>query len=911
MKKFILLFCLAFVLITANAQHAEIVITSHDPVPDPLTFCIGESLTMEVQKINTANYESFGDWLKCSEEPDLEDFSNFNKWEWLGHYDTSYTFDLSEEVYFFAKIHDLNFGYYTPVIHISTKGIVPALVYTEADTAFCSGSTVAISVDPSDLGDGNYMWFKDSVEITGETTANYTISESGLYHVEAKDVNGDCPDNFISSSVVEFTLIQPAIYGDLKMDLNRMSFSTDDIYVSYQWYSGADEASLAVINGATNANYDATISGTDTYYAVEVETTGGCTAMSEAILVNNIIYSTPVIATPASTFACRDESIELTVENDVYASYQWYKNGNSINNANTPSITVDESYNYRTGSYTVIVTTVLDETDEFESAAIDIEIAEQPKINVLDNATFCPDANVGLYSDDKFDTYQWLINDINDISTAVEIADATDSSTVITIGDEPRYYFLKTTYNSCEDVSSSKYVNAYSLNAPSIYTSTYGSVGKMCMGDSVGLKGGGYDVTWQWYLNGNAVEGMTEKNPYAKEVGSYTLEITSTKCPEMDPVMSKNAVEIKYSVLPKFTVDPTGEIVNNNPNHIVFCTYETISLSVENSANYENWQWIGKLYDPASTSDDWEEIEGQTNSEYTFINGVENNKLHFKVRVDSLMGDGTYCTGVSEYKTIDAWVFLNPTVASYNTELCEQGDSVLLHLGFPGTWVKYAWELDGNVVPNSNNDTIWAKEPGEYVITAYPEDCPSIKFSSGIGPIVNFMPDAEILGNDTLIYAKPFFGSYNHQWYYSETDPGYNDYINNMQALNMDTIETPWIIYFNQMKPGYYAVEIINDAQCLRISDVYSYNTTGIDDFESSDIKIYPNPVTNTLNVSLSDTKKVKSVEIYNVTGILVDKTIDIDTTMQIPMEEYENGVYIIKVNFLDNNSKSFRIIKN
>jgi len=919
MRKFLLLVSVVFAYLTISAQ--DLAITSPTEVPDPVAFCMGESITMEVS--NLGEFASISSWYKCDEEPDLTGYSNYSKWEAIldNGSNSTYTFNLEGPAYYWVQVYEFG-NKMSNVIFIDTKGTVPTMIYTEADTAFCEGSTVVVSATPADLGDGNFKWFKDGVEIAAETTADYTISEAGLFHVEAKDPNGDCPDNFIPSAAVEFSLIKPAIYGDLKLDLNRMSFSTNDVYTSYQWYSGADAESLAIIDGATEVTYNATISATDTYYAVEVVTGGACTAMSEAKLVNNILYSTPVIVEPAETFACRDGSIELTVENDVYATYQWYKDGNSIYNATTASITVDKGYNYGTGSYSVKVTTVLDETDELESAAIELEIAEQAKIYVLDNATFCPGAEVTLYTDDKFDTYQWLVNDSYDVSTAVEIANATDTSVIITIGEETRYYFVRTTYNACEDASNGKYVKAYSLNAPNIYTSTYEYEGKMCMGDSVALKGGGYDVTWQWYLNGEAVEGMTEKDPYAKAVGSYTLEITSIQCPEMDPVMSNNAVEVKYAVAPTFTYSPETVLWNDDPNHPIFCAYDTITLSVENAENYSTWQWMGKLFSPSSTSDDWEDIEDQNASDYTFINGVENNKMHFKVRVDSLMDDGTYCIGISEYKTIDQWAFASPAITSFNnTELCEEGDSTLMCESFPSTAIKYEWYLDGELIPDSDNDSIWGKELGEYTMTIYPAECPNIGMSTGMGPVVSFMPDAEIWENDTCVYAMPEVGFYNFQWYYSETDPNYGSsdyYIENMTAVEMDTLTVPWIIPFYKMKPGYYAVDVNNPGaenwaeKCVRTSDLYAYQvTTGVEDMVSKSVKIYPNPVNNILSIQIPETDKVQSVAIYNVAGVMVENIVEISNRLDIPVMEKENGIYIVKVKYYNSNSEAYRIVKN
>lgn len=917
MRKFLLLMSLMIAYLSISAQ--DLVITNPETVPDPVEFCLGESVTFEVQ--NMGDYASVSAWKRCDEEPDLVGWSNSSKWETLpkpAYPSTELTTDVDGSYYYWVNIYEFGTKY-TNVIYVGTKGTVPTLVYTEADTTFCEGSTVAISANPDNLGDGNYKWYKDGVEITDETVASFTISEPGVYHAAAKDANSDCPDNFIPGAAVEFKYIEPAIYGELKLDLNRMSFSTDDVYSSYQWYSGADEASLTAIDGQTFATYNATLTATDTYYAVEVESAGGCFAKSEAIMVNNIAFSTPEIIEPASIFACNEDTIVLKLTNNAYASYQWYKNGIKVWGKTADSLLVTNNYSLKSGSYSVKVTTEFTGT-ELESDAMDVEISALPGIKVLDNVKFCPGADITLYENNTFDSYKWYVNDVNDFSSAVEIANATDSSVVITVKEEPRYYWLETTNNGCTGVSVQKEVKEFSLYPSNIFTADYKKEGRICMGDSIGLKGGGYNVTWQWMLNEEPVEGMTEKNPYVKELGIYKLEITSTECPEVSTMM-KDSVTIKPQIEVNFLADPYGEqyFYNGNENHLIYCGGDTITLSVEDASNFNSWQWVGKLYSPTSTSDDWEDMEGLTDSTFTFENGTV-AKLHYKVRVDSLMEDGTYCVNESEYKTIDGWAFQEPAIASHNNaELCDVDDSTLINLAFAGTWNKFEWSVDGEIIPGEENDSIYAKEEGYYRLTVYPELCPDIPFNTA-GVSVQFMPEAEIWVLDDGIQALPMQGpgyAYAYQWYYSDTDPetGSSDYyIENMTPVDGDTLVSTAYILYDQMAPGYYAVEVNNPAKCLRASDVYAYkitDPTGVENMLNKNVAIYPNPVNDVLTVEIQKVNEVNSIAVYNVTGMLINEHMVTGKRNKIQMRNLEDGVYLVKVNYHNNSSETFRIIKN
>lgn len=884
MRRTLLLFVSVFISILINAQAVDFSITSPDPLPDSLKFCMGESLTF------TLNYDGWGyvRWQKCSEEPDFENYSNYNLWEIIEVTGSTNTISVTEEAYYWIWISEDLRNLFSEVFHIRLQGTIPTLVY--AGTVFCEGSTMEIGVEPSNLGDGNYMWYKDGEVIENETDSILVISEPGSYKASALTSNDVCPGVFYETETVEFTNIKPEVYGDLKLDLNRLVLSTDAIYTNYQWYSGIDNNELTAIDGATSDSYYVNITSESIHYALGILTNSGCTAMSDTILVNDVMYGEPVITQPIDTFACRGDTILLVVENDPFLSYQWYRDGNSIWGA------IENLYKAtQGGEYNVIVTTYLDETDELTSNSISLAFSLQPVISVLNNATFCPGTEISLYTSSEYETYQWFINDSWDISNAVELTGETDSTINITVPEEFRIYFVKVSSGDCEDASNGKYVSEFVLYPPNISATPWEA--KLCMGDTVELRSYANDVTFQWYRNDNEIDGATESNYYATDAGYFDLEITSTLCPEIQPVMNNDSLLVNYIVAPNFYVDPDGQQYGDNPNHRIFCNGDTISLILENATNYSSWQWMGKLFDVGSTSDEWENVEGETDSIYTFING-QNDKLRFKIRVDSMMDGGEVCTGISEYKIIDGWLFLNPTIASYdNSELCVDGDSTLMHLAFAGEWERIEWYLDGSLIPYSDTDSIWGKELGMYVITAYPELCPTIPHSSGVGPTVKFMPDAEIWENDTVIFAIPELGSYEYQWFY------------NNEAMDMNTFDIPWIIYKEDLQPGQYTVDVMNPAGCIRSSEPYI--VVGIDELAANNIKVYPNPVSTELYVEIGDMKNVESIEIYSITGRLVEKYKVNGYQNIIPMENNPDGMYYVKVRLDDNQSITYKVVKN
>jgi hypothetical protein len=903
MKKLYVLFVVIFATLSLNAQDFDFFISDPDPVPDPLEFCLGETVTF------TLDYQGWGwaEWYMCSEEPDLDGWSNFDKWEYVYPTDTTYTLTVNSEVYFWVKVSEDFNSSFSEVYHIRLNGEVPVLVYS--DTVFCEGSMLTVSSSVTGLGTGYYKWFRDDVEMDGQTDESIDISEPGTYYVSVLSNETDCPDSYYASEAVTFYYVKPSVTGEFKPDLNRVTLETSQYYTSYQWYESTTvDGSLNAITDATTYMYNATTIGTDMYYAIEITTDGGCTAMSDRILINDSLYSEPEIIEPTETFQCSDASVTLELVNQGYASYQWYKNGASMWGQTASTLTVQNDWSGGSGTYTVKVKTGIDEITDFESNAIELTFAVQPSIFVVDNTTLCPGTNVFLEAKQGYsgpvggyDSYAWYFNDVNDFSSAVEITDATDSIIEIEVPAETRYYWVVTTMNGCEDISSSKNITEFTLNAPYISATPWDK--KICLGDTVNIKVYTTDVTYQWFFNGELIDGATEQNYNATEVGYYDIEIASTICAEADPVMNNDSVVLSYRINPQFSVTPDGEVYGGDSTHLIFCKFENISLTLDNPTNYTAIQWMGKLFDPNSTTDEWEDISGETNSVYSFVNGVDNDKLHFKVRVDSVMDADEVCTGYTDYKTIDGWVFADPAITSYgNNELCEEGDSVMIHVAYQGEWERYEWYRDGTIVPDSDNDTLWAKKAGQYVIFTYPVKCPDIPFTSGTGPTVQVMPEAFIDMDDEALFANPYgnFGRvYDYVWYLDGE-------LIDMSTMGLDI--HPGYIMVEDLVPGTYEVEISNPSGCIRYSEPYTI--VGIGETEA-DIHIYPNPVNNTLNISLDNISGINTIEIYTATGLLVETISNVQYSQSIDFSSQISGLFLIKVNYVNNSHSIYKVVKN
>jgi hypothetical protein len=65
--------------------------------------------------------------------------------------------------------------------------------------------------------------------------------------------------------------------------------------------------------------------------------------------------------------------------------------------------------------------------------------------------------------------------------------------------------------------------------------------------------------------------------------------------------------------------------------------------------------------------------------------------------------------------------------------------------------------------------------------------------------------------------------------------------------------------------------------------------------FIEQDYLIYPNPVSDILNINLSE-NKVKSIKIFNIYGELIFQKTSLNSIENVHVESWPSGIYLIKI---------------
>lgn len=153
---------------------------------------------------------------------------------------------------------------------------------------------------------------------------------------------------------------------------------------------------------------------------------------------------------------------------------------------------------------------------------------------------------------------------------------------------------------------------------------------------------------------------------------------------------------------------------------------------------------------------------------------------------------------------------------------------------------------------------------------------------------------------------------------YSENDPTWepNEWVNikievTEESINYyvnDNLEKS-IANFSQL--NIFGINILHNnygGDAYYDNIVISTENVGLEDMETSDISIYPNPTKGMVTISAVTPQDIKSVEVYNSIG---QKVIEQNNIDNINLSELSAGTYLIKITTSDNKTISRKVVKN
>ncbi|HBX53305.1 MAG TPA: hypothetical protein DEH02_19775 [Bacteroidales bacterium] len=646
---------------------------------------------------------------------------------------------------------------------LSDPGATVNIASSAAANIICAGESVIFTA--TGTSSGTYEFFINSVSQGSinhplNTFTTSQLANGDVVYVEA--VEGACTS--VSSNITTTVNPTPApiiTYGTSASFCagGSINLSTNETGTSFQWYVDASP-----ITGATTNLYDANTAGS---YTVEVTNAGNCTGTSSPVVVTVNLLPVASITAAANTF-CEGDSVLLSTNAGAGLNYQWYSGTTAINSA-----TANEYYVTVAGDYSVEITDA--NLCENTSTTETLSMNAQSVINItaIGSTTICGSETVLLVATENSNySYQWY-------NGLIPIGAATNDSLVVnTSGD---YTVEITDGNSCANLSNSITVSA---SGTAVATITPAGSTTFCDGESVQLDANtGAGFSYQWYLDGNAINGATTGSLTAETQGDYTVEVTENGCTAVSTVQT-----ITINALPNVTVTADG--------NLSFCQGGSVILTATNDVSF-TYQW----YEGTTL------ITVETNNTYS-----ANASGSYSVEVTG--ANTCVATTIPVVVTVTAIPTATATPVG-STSICA-GESVQIN-ATTGANLTYQWYLDNTPINGETSVSINASIEGNYTVEVSENNCSAT--STAVTVTVSNLPVVTISAGGTTTFCEggsvtlsaTSDPSYSYQWY------------NGTTAISGAISET-----YSVDESGDFTVEVMNANNCSNSSSAITITVNDI-----------------------------------------------------------------------------------
>jgi hypothetical protein len=829
-------------------------------------------------------------------------------------------------------------------INLTTNLLPTVSISSTQSMNVCSGTAVTLTSNATSNATGNilYQWKKDGIDISGATSATYNPTMSGQYTLEVTNSNG-CKAisnasvlvvNLLPTTSISSNGVNSICSGSSVM-ITSSSIANATGNLTYQWKKGGIN-----IFGATSSTYNATMSG---QYTLDVINSNGCQVTSSIIILTTISSPTVSISSAGQTTICAGDSATLTSNVTSNATgnilYQWKKDGIDISNATNSNYTAKTS-----GQYTLEVTNSNGCKAISNTSVLVINLLPTTSISSNGVNSICSGSFVELTSSSISNatgnlTYQWKKDGINIFGATNPTYNATMSG---------QYTLEVTNSNGCKATSSVIILTTNS--SPTVNISTAGQ-STICAGDSVVLTSNATsnatgNILYQWKKDGIDISNATNSNYTAKTSGQYTLEVTN----------SNGCKAISNTFVLVVNLLPTTSISSNGVNSI--CSGSSVMLT-SSSTGILTYQWkkdginilgaTNPTYNATMSGQyalDVYLISSGCQATSNIINLTTNTLPIVSISAASqttiCAGDSVILTsnvtsnapgnGLFQWKK-DGIPIIKANYSSYiaktngqytlevtNSNLCQATSSAIsliinslpiVNISYVGTTLICAGDsatLNSTVIPNASGNSIyqWKKDGiniigassstynatlrGQYTLDVINSNgC--LKSSNSIVILVDTSDIGNIKGdtiniipNTLYVYSVKNLTNINYNWAIQ------NGVINAGQGTNKLTVK-----WFNNSKANLSCV-VINNNNCMYSSILaFNINSTGINDIKNSNIKIYPNPTNNIINIEGLNKNENNTIQFFDVQGKLVI-TKNITEKGTVDLSELNKGVYVIKI---------------
>jgi hypothetical protein len=477
---------------------------------------------------------------------------------------------------------------------------------------------------------------------------------------------------------------------------------------TYQWLVGSVD-----IDGATGPTLEAATSGS---YQVVVSTSCGTATSTPVAVVVNALPEHALVE-PADLSTCADVAVTFSatdLSGQSGLDYQWLRDGQVVDGETAIDLSTALA-----GSYALQVTNTLTGCSYTTNAAVmEVETVPVPVTLATGPTTVCDGVTVPLEASGSNDaSYQWYLDGV-----AIAGADEATFSAAVS----GAYTAIATSVSGCtSDVSSAIAVTVDPVpTAPSINAS---GATTFCAGEELELVASGDPgVTWQWSLDGVAIDAAIAEELTVNASGTYTALATNAfGC------STEAASSVTVTVNP---VPPVPAMVAAGPTTV--CAGESVLLQATDISG-ATYQWY--LDDAAIAGADASLWSAEIGGSYSV--SVTNEFA---------------CTTLSSEDLVVAIdpVPTTPSLTALDqTTFCAGGDVTLQAEGDAG--VIWEWTLNGVVIPGADQNELTVSASGDYGVSATNNFGCDAQAVAEIAVVVNPIPDVpSVVAADAVTFCE-------------------------------------------------------------------------------------------------------------------------------------------------------------
>jgi hypothetical protein len=825
---------------------------------------------------------------------------------------------------------------------IATVNIIP-LIGNISET-ICSGET--FSVTPQNIG-GNiipssttYSWaVGNNINLSGQfavptaqnsigqaLTNNSNISQNLTYMVTPATVS--CQGT--SFNLIVTIKPRPSIPNLQESICTEQSFTFNpenivngivpadtklEWTVNYSNVIGASNSLVAIDSISqtlTNTNY---VNNQVIYHVTPTANFCQGTAFDYTVVVKKA----PKLIVSQQSSICNGNSVQLFAV-DAFSSGQLFYNWSNANTLNNPYIFNPIASPTSTTPYSVSVTDNTTQCEVTRYVTIDVTPLPEASISYNGSNTVCQGNSVTLNANTGAGlSYQWRLNDIN-------IPNATTSS--YSAASSGVYSVVVTTSNGCSKTSTGQtvIVNPLPISDISNLSST-----TFCQGESVTFNTTNVvGNTYQWRLNGEDISGENLYSFEADQSGNYSVVVTNTNsCNAQSP-----SINVTVHSLPSLTV---------SANDLNLCSGESTYLHVTGANNYA---WTPASFVSNSTSSNpiafpmsttnfgvtGTDVNGCSDYQEIQIVVEPNPSLNLPSSITACDGTNVMLpslgsivwSGVTSSSNFNAQQSGYAIAVLQNSNLCSAVDSIYIQVNalplpiisgantvcansfyveysVPSTGNLFSWNVSNGVLQGVDNGNAafihwFDQEYGSSTFVTITEhdvntgcegsDTLFVEFE-GLAP--NTTNVSLLYPNGSTLFAADHYAIMN--WGSTIISTNVDEYTDgHFQYYTYENFDTAL---------RYYWIEAGEDSLCLTRS---YFNApvwqVGIHEMQDdSFVRVYPNPTTGVLNLSIDAKNGISGFSIYDCTGHLVKQEFNFKNQSIIDVSELPVGIYILKAN--------------